>query len=597
MLYLIILKKFCDSADREYMKKKSFIFFLILFLYPLLFLSAKNSHQNFRGNTDFSNNAIPVYAEQILAYMSLKEKVGQLIMVGIKGTTINPQTQKLISELKLGGIILYSHNVTDPYQVKTFTASIQNVAKENRVIPLFIAVDQEGGSVVRIRKHTQALPAAMVIGATRSSQFSFLSGKFTAQMLSGMGINMNLAPVLDINTTEHNAVIGVRSYGSDPSLVSQLGMWYIEGLQSRGVIATAKHFPGHGDTPIDSHYALPVLNKKLEDLEDFHFIPFRKAIDNGLDAIMTAHISIPSLDPSGLPTTFSYNLLTNVVRDKLHFGGIIITDDLEMKSIRDQYGIGQAALKAILAGADVVMVGWSDDKKHEVFNTLYEAVQSGKLTEERIDESLKRIIALKLKRGFLNEKPEESDLFKILSNEEHKKLANQIANHAVTVVSNKKGVLPLEENDGRKVLVISSLSKLFKDIQFFHPRSNYYHMPYRPTVKQREKMISDLLKLKNNYHVFIFGLTHSSQINAVNVFAQKTKKNVVAISFGSPYWAKKLNHVSSFICSYDSQPELIYATAQMLAGVIPAQGKLPISLEEPKVVLAPPFELLKTSQR
>src|SRR3989338_834291 len=187
-------------------------------------------------------------------------------MVGVKGTTATSETQRLVKELKLGGIILYSHNVKDSSQIKNLVSDIQR----EQPIPLFMAVDQEGGSVVRIRQNTQVLPSAMDIGATQSSQLAFLSGKLTAQELRSLGINMNLAPVLDINTNEYNTIIGVRSFGQNPELVSQMGMWYIEGLQSQGVAATAKHFPGHGDTMTDSHYPVPVLKSKLEELESFH---------------------------------------------------------------------------------------------------------------------------------------------------------------------------------------------------------------------------------------------------------------------------------------------------------------------------------------
>ncbi|MDO8655756.1 MAG: beta-N-acetylhexosaminidase, partial [Nanoarchaeota archaeon] len=388
--------------------------------------------------------------------------------------------------------MLYSHNVRDPIQVHHFSSQLQTMSKNSTELPLFIAVDQEGGSVARIRKNTQVLPAAMAIGATHSSQLSFLAGKMTATDLAAMGINMNLAPVLDVNTNEENSVIGIRSFGEDPELVSQLGMWYIEGLQSQGVVATAKHFPGHGGTALDSHFTIPVINKNLDDLEKFNLIPFRRAMENGLDAVMTAHISVPSLDPSGLPATFSYNLLTNIMRKKMNFDGIVITDDLEMKSIQNQCSSGQAALKAVLAGADMVMIGWSDQKKKEVFNTLLNAVTTGKLSEERLNVSVKRILKLKLKRGLFNAHREpSSDTW--VQRAPSSAVAQNIANHAVTVVSNESSTLPFREDDGRRVLLITSVPQFYQALKFTYGKVTPYYISSRPTITEVEKTVSALI--------------------------------------------------------------------------------------------------------
>ncbi len=512
--------------------------------------------------------------DEAVRHMTLEEKVGQLLMVGVKGTTVTSETQRLVRDLKLGGVILYSHNVKDSLQIKNLVSDIQ----QGQPIPLFIAVDQEGGSVVRIRQNMQVLPSAMAIGATQSPQFAFLSGKLTGQELRSLGINMNLAPVLDINTSEYNQVIGVRSFGENPELVSQMGMWYIEGLQSQGVAATAKHFPGHGDTTTDSHYAVPVLNSRLEELESFHLVPFRRTIENGLDAVMTAHISIPALDPSGLPATFSYNLLTNVLRKKLHFEGVILTDDLEMKSIQQDYDIGAAALKSILAGSDMVMVSWSHAKKYRIFQTLLEAAKSGKLSQDVLDASVKRILKLKLKRGLMEPRRTPADTVEEAPAPSAQRLAQQIANHAVTVVFNKNNTLPLQEEDSRRVLLVTSLPRFYHTLKFFHEQVTPYFISPRPTVEQLQTATSEISAQKDKYDLILFGITHSSQLGLVNHVQEATQKSTVVVSFNSPYYVRKLGNISSYICSYGMEKELLQATAQVISGVIPSQGKLPIKI-------------------
>ena len=515
--------------------------------------------------------------QSLIEKMTPQEKIGQLLMVGIHGKHMTSQTVHLIQELKIGGVILYSENIGEPSQVREFTGELQELSSQ---VPLFISIDQEGGSVARLKTAVTVLPSAMALGAAGSSQFSFLAGKVTGHDLSSMGINMNLAPVLDVLTEYENHLIGLRSFGDNPELVSQLGMWYVEGLQSSGVIATAKHFPGHGDTLEDSHYVIPVLNRDLAEIENFQLVPFQRAIDNGLDAIMTAHISIPSLDSSGLPATLSYNVLTNMVRKKMNFKGIVVTDDLEMKSILKRYDIGEASVKAILAGADVVMIGWTDQRKRVAYEALLKAYQEGKISEKRIRESLERILTLKLKRGFfdLSRTPaEKSD--EELSHPIHQKLADEIAAKAITLVQNSSEVLPLEQDDPRKVLLVTPLFNFYTQLKFFHENVSPVFISVRPTVSELKEKISDIVEKSSKYDLLIFGITHHSQIDFVKEVSEKVNIPIVAISFGSPYYLKKFASLSSYLCSYGTQKELISATAKVLTGLVKPQGKLPVSLE------------------
>lgn len=523
----------------------------------------------------------PDKIENMLSRMTPEEKIGQLLMVGIKGKQLTPETERLIKKLKLGGVILYSHNIDQPQGLLELTSSLQRVAFMNHRIPLFIAVDQEGGGVSRIRKGVHSFPAPMAIGAAGSLELSYSVGKMMAMDLSAMGVNMNLAPVLDINTSPENQLIGIRSFGGDPDLVSQMGMWYIEGLQSRGVIATAKHFPGHGNTEIDSHFAIPAIQTGLSDLEKFHLIPFKKAMENGLSALMTAHLSVPAIDPSGLPATFSFNLLTNVVRKKMNFHGIILTDDLEMKSIRNKYGVGEAAMKAILAGSDIVMVSWTDQRKREVFKTLLSAYRQGKLSEDRLNESVRRILRLKVQRGFFDGRRAPSSLNQEwLTHAIHQKLLNQIASKAVTMVFNK-GVLPLKEGDPRTVLLVTPFNLFYEELKFYHENITALKIPNRFTLSDMEMIVSEIVEQQKEADLIMIALTHRSQLSLIQRLTQQVKKPIVVVSFESPYLVyeiSKIPEVSAFLCGYGTQRELVRATAEALVGLIRPTGKIPFSV-------------------
>lgn len=507
--------------------------------------------------------------------LTLPQKIGQMLMFGVSGKRLTPETQALIEKTHLGSIIFYGQNVRSPLQVRAFSSELQRTARLNHGIPLFIAVDQEGGPVTRVRKDAFALPSAMALGATRSYKLAFLAGKMTALELKSMGINMNLAPVLDVNTHQENSVIGTRSFGDDPELVSQMGVWYVEGLESQQVVATAKHFPGHGGTTLDSHYAIPTLSKNFEDLERFHVYPFRKAIENGLDAIMTAHLAVPSLDPSGLPATFSYNLMTSFLRDRLGFQGVVMTDDLEMHAISEQYDVSQAALKAILAGADLIMIGWTDAKKYQVFESLLKAVETGKLSMSRIDESVERILRLKQKRGLFELKPEDLDSPEV----QYQAVRRQISAQAITVVENKRNILPILEDQKKRVWVASPLRYFRERMAFYQNDVQSLSMTSRPTKREIKEWVQEIKKNKMEIDVLVFGFTHASQLAIVNQLPSDLRKKVVVVSFDSPYFLKNLKEVSAYICSYGIQKDLMDATAGILSGVFRSQGRLPISID------------------
>ncbi|MBC8236374.1 beta-N-acetylhexosaminidase [bacterium] len=294
--------------------------------------------------------------DELISQMTLEEKISQLMMVGFEGKSVS-------AELRLAhppcGIVLMGYNVDTPTQVAQLCSTLQEIASQTKSqIPLFIATDQEGGPVNRLKNGFTKLPANSVLSSIesrkRAEELARKAGEVTGTELSAVGVNMNLAPVLDVYTIEpqDNSIMQRRSFGSDTELVSQFGTAYIQGLQSKGVIATAKHFPGHGGATQDSHFHLPTVNSTKEELQNVHLKPFKEAIQRAdVSAIMTAHIVYPAYDPG--PATLSPKILTELLRKEMNFQGVIITDDLKMEAIKKYFDIGLAAVMAIKNGADI----------------------------------------------------------------------------------------------------------------------------------------------------------------------------------------------------------------------------------------------------
>jgi beta-N-acetylhexosaminidase len=390
--------------ERDYMKKYIFLISLSLLLiisYPITvnITSAADNHQSNFNLYKLLETGGDYLIDYKLKNMTLEEKVGQLFQVGFHSKTTDAEIKDLIENYHIGGVIYFSRNIENLEQTATLSKNLQELALNSSAgIPLFISIDQEGGKVRRIKDLTY-FPANIEIGATGDKELSRKIAAATAKELKEVGINVNLAPVLDVNNNPANPVIGVRSFGSDPELVAAMGVAYIEGLQYAGIIATAKHFPGHGDTATDSHFDLPVINHSRERLEQIEIYPFKKAIEAGVDSIMAAHIYFPNIElEAGMPATLSKSVLNDLLREELNFEGVIITDDMEMNAITNFFGTAAAAVKTIEAGSDIVLISHSYDKQKKAIEAVIKAVENGRISEKRIEESLKRIIKLKGKR-------------------------------------------------------------------------------------------------------------------------------------------------------------------------------------------------------
>jgi beta-N-acetylhexosaminidase len=345
--------------------------------------------------------------------MTLEEKIGQMVVVGLEGYNVDEKARKMIEDYKIGGFVLFGRNIKDSGQLLELTNSLKEVNRKNK-IPLFISVDEEGGRVTRMPEELKKLPAAGVIGKTGDESYSFEVGRTIAGEIKALGFNMNFAPVLDINSNPKNPVIGDRAFGSEPEVVTRLGVQAMKGIQSEDIIPVVKHFPGHGDTSTDSHVGLPRVDNGLDRLKSFELLPFKKAIENGADAVMVAHILLPEIDPD-YPSSLSEIVINDILREDCGFDGVVFTDDITMGAITENYDIGDAAVKSVSAGADIVLVCHGYDREEAVINVLKSAVSKGDIPEERLDESLYRILKLKEKYGLADDRIDSVNIEEINS--------------------------------------------------------------------------------------------------------------------------------------------------------------------------------------
>ncbi|WP_461480270.1 beta-N-acetylhexosaminidase [Paenibacillus sp. PvR052] len=346
--------------------------------------------------------------------MSQSEKIGQMMLVGLDGYELGENARALIDTYRVGGFIFYKRNINDGLQLVELVNTLKAVNHERGAPPLWLSVDEEGGRVTRMPAELAKVPSAEKVGKAGKPELALHIGQALGEGLSAFGLNMNFAPVLDVNSNPGNPVIGNRSYDSNAERVGMMGVQMMMGLQSSQVVPVVKHFPGHGDTSVDSHIGLPVVNHDLDRLRSLELKPFAEAVRSGADAVMVAHILLPKLDPEA-PATFSKPVITELLRKELGFTGVVITDDLTMGAIVKHYDIGQAAVRSVEAGSDVLLVGHGFDEAVSVFYALQQAVSDGVLTVEQLDQSVDRILRLKEKYKLDDENKAVPDLIRINS--------------------------------------------------------------------------------------------------------------------------------------------------------------------------------------
>ncbi|MFD5756148.1 glycoside hydrolase family 3 protein, partial [Streptomyces sp. NPDC127044] len=385
----------------------------------------------------------------LVSRMTLEEKVGQLFVMRVYGHSATAPDQadidtnleelgvrtaaELIAKYRVGGIIYFTwaHNTRDPHQIAALSNGIQKVSLDQpRGLPVLISTDQEYGAVARVGKPATLFPGAMALGAGGSREDARTVGRLGGAELRALGIRQDYSPVADVNVNPANPVIGVRSFGADPDAVAGLVTAEVKGYQSVGVAATAKHFPGHGDTAVDSHFGFPVITHSRELWSSLDAVPFRAAVRAGIDSVMTAHIMVPALDPSGDPATLSHPILTGILREELGYDGLVVTDSLGMEGVRTKYGDDRVPVLALKAGVDQLL---NPPSIHVAWNAVLNAVHGGELTEARLDESVLRVLRLKSKLGLLeNPYVSDSGVDHTVGTAAHRWAADRIAERTTT---------------------------------------------------------------------------------------------------------------------------------------------------------------------
>jgi beta-N-acetylhexosaminidase len=351
--------------------------------------------------------------------MTLDEKVGQMFIFGFEGTDTNEMLTNMMETKSPGGVILFQRNVENSEQLLDLINSIKEINKGRE--PLFISVDQEAGRVSRMPKELRDIPSAEFLGEYDDAGITHKIGELLAEEIASFGFNMNFAPVLDIMTNPDNTAIKERAFGNTTQAVSKHGIQMMKGIRNKGVIPVVKHFPGHGDTGVDSHKELPSIDYDMDSLADFELVPFQEAINENADAVMVSHLLMNKIDPEN-PATMSKAVITNLLRNDMNFQGVVVTDDMTMGAIINNYDIGDAAVSSVVAGSDIIMVCHGYDKQTEAMDAVRSAVETGFIQETRIDESVARILKLKAKYGLKDEKIDSIDI-----DELNKKIDGQLA--------------------------------------------------------------------------------------------------------------------------------------------------------------------------
>jgi len=521
--------------------------------------------------------------------LDLVKKIGRMLMFGWQGSTeeenftVSEHARMLIEDFRVGGVVIFARNVKSPEQVAATVNELQSLSES----PLFIAADQEGGMVTRFKHPFAVFPGNMALGAAGSVDYCRRAAQAIGRQLAAVGVNVNFAPCVDVNINPDNPIIGVRSFGESPTLVGQLGAAAVEGYQSVGVLASAKHFPGHGDTSTDTHHAMPVIPYDRERLESVELAPFRAAIEAGVASIMTSHIVFPALDEV-YPATLSERILKGLLRGEMGYDGLVITDCLQMSAIVENFGIGNAAVLAVQAGADILLASHKMDFQREVRDALVRAVETGVISEERIDESVARIQAAKGKFNLESRRIADLDAIRMwIGHPEIADLEREIAEKAVTVVRNEDGLLPLPMNGGSKVAVVGMhpATELFAAaVREYKPDTKHLRIDASPTTEQLSE-VDALIEESSTVVVttcprepWTKGLVdEDAQTELVNRIIESGVPTVV-VAAREPYGLRRFPNARTSLVTYGYPEVSVRAAVDMIFGRVEPHGKLPVTV-------------------
>ncbi|WP_149548398.1 glycoside hydrolase family 3 N-terminal domain-containing protein [Streptomyces marokkonensis] len=554
----------------------------------------------------------------LISRMTLEEKVGQLFVMRVYGHSATDPDQadidanlkeigvrtaaELLAKYRVGGIIYFAwaHNTRAPHQIADLSNGIQKASLGlPRGLPVLISTDQEHGIVARVGEPATLFPGAMAIGAGGSRSDARSLGRIAGRELRALGIRQNYSPVADVNVNPANPVIGVRSFGADPEAVASLVAAEVKGYESSHVAATAKHFPGHGDTVDDSHAKLPYIHHTREEWERLDAPPFRAAIAAGIDSIMTAHIVVPALDGSEDPATLSRPILTGILREELGYDGVVVTDSLGMEGVRTKYGDDRVPVLALKAGVDQLLNPPSLDV---AWNAVLRAVRDGELTEDRLDESILRVLRLKARLGlFTDPYVSHAGVDRTVGTRAHLAGADRIAERTTTLLVNEGGLLPLSRRSRPKLLVVGAdpaspsgttgpptgvLAGALTELGFTATALSTGTAPSSATVAKAVAAAQEA----DAVVVGTYNVSASSSQKTLVEQLLATGKPVVAVAIRNPYDVAHLPGVRAYLASYSWTDVELRAAARVIAGKVDPRGTLPVPVQradDPATVLYP----------
>jgi len=541
---------------------------------------------------------------QTIARMTIKEKVGQVFSTHVYGNTVDTAhsgnmtefglatPREIIEKYHLGGILYFAwtQSVDNPTQAAGLSNGIQEVATSSGAeIPMLISIDQEGGIVARVLEPATQTPGNMALGATRDYQGSRDLAAIQGTELAAMGITQNFAPVADVNVNPANPVIGVRSFSSDPGLATDMTVAQVRGYEEdAGIASTAKHFPGHGDTAVDSHYGFPVINHTREEWERIDKPPFQEAIDAGIDAIMTAHIQVPALDPSGDPATLSRPIITGVLRKEMGFKGVVVTDSLGMSGVRQKYGDDRVPVLALKAGADVLL---NPPRLDVAYNGVLDAVRSGELREKRLDESIYRILDLKWRNGVIHDPYVDVDaVMDVVGISAHLERAQEVTDKAPTVLENDDGLLPMTA-EGKKVLVTgySAARQLVADAAARRGATTQVaNTSVNPTAAEIDNAVA---AAQDNDVTVVLSYNAASYAQQAQLVQRlrDSGADVVVAAVRNPYDIAEFPSIPTYVATYSWKAVTLESLTKVLFGEISPTGTLPVDIPSKTGGLLYPF--------
>jgi beta-N-acetylhexosaminidase len=546
-----------------------------------------------------ADKSTPASVRQLMRSMSLRDKVAQLIIMPIYGEPANTRSvefrkyQRFIRDLRVGGVIVTGHSLNggvrnaEPYAMAALLNRLQKMART----PLFVSADFERGASMRVNS-TTAWPYSMAFAAAKDLTAVSEEGADTARDARAMGVNWIFAPVADVNNNPDNPIINIRSFGENPAEVSSFVQAYIAGAHSdrkNPVLVTAKHFPGHGDTTEDSHMMLARLDADRARIEAVELQPFRAAIASGVDAVMTAHLAVPALEPENIPATLSSKIITGVLRDELGFHGLVVTDAMEMQGLAAMFDTAEASVRAIQAGADVLLM---PKRAEDAIRGVVAAVENGRISRRRIDESVTRVLAAKVRLGLMRKKLVNlEDIADVVDSPESEERAQSVADHAVTLVKDTKDALPVRHPENTCLIAMTEGRRSQEGIRLIDEvkkRAPGIATTVLDPAMTKEDLDQVAEKASNCGQVIVAAYVSVNAYRGNVALAGgypdllnaliAGKAPVLLAAVGNPYLLRSFPEVAAYLTTYSPTPTAETALAKALFGEIAITGRLPVTI-------------------